>query len=107
MRRQALANPAEVAMTKPGIQARQDRLLAHSARLRATVGHQLQPLNVPLACADRGVDALRWLQRKPLLAAGIAAAWVALKPGRGLTRLGRLWGAWSAAQRALRWARGA
>jgi len=105
MQRRTPVNPVEVAMTKPGLQARQDLLLARSAGLRATVGQQLQPLKMPVACVDRGVDALRWLQRKPLLAAAIAAAWVALKPGSALTRWGRLWYAWSAARRVLRWAR--
>ena len=56
------------------------------------------------ACADRGADALRWLRRKPLLAAAIAAAWAVLKRGSALTRLGRFWDAWSAARRVLRWA---
>jgi YqjK-like protein len=104
MQRRALVNPVEMAMTKPFLQARQDLLLTRSAGLRATLGQQLQPLKAPLACVDRGADALRWLQRKPLLAAAIAAAWVALKPGSALTRWGRLWNAWSAARRVLRWA---
>jgi len=88
-------------MAKPGLQAHQDLLLARSAGLRATVGQQLQPLKMPVAFVDRGVDALRWMQRKPLLAAAIAAAWVAIKPGSALIRWGLLWGAWSAARRVL------
>jgi hypothetical protein len=93
-----------MAMTKPFLQARQDLLVARSAGLRTTLGQQLQPMKAPLACADRGADALRWLRRKPLLAAAIAAAWAVLKPGSALTRLGRFWDAWSAARRVLRWA---
>ena len=91
-------------MTQPFLQARQDLWVARSAGVRTTLGQQLLPMKAPLACADRGAYALRWLRRKPLLAAAIAAAWAVIKRGSALTRLGRFWDAWSAARRVLRWA---
>lgn len=72
---------------------RRGELLARIAAQRGQVADVAARWETPLAIADRGVAAARFLRERPLLVAGAAALFVIRRRGMtGLVRLG--WVAW-------------
>lgn len=72
---------------------RRGELLARIAAQRGQVADIAARWETPLAIADRGVAAFRFLRERPLLAAGMGALFVIRRRGMmGLVRLG--WMAW-------------
>lgn len=77
------------------IALRRERLIADTARQRAALQQTAQVWRGPLAVADRGVAALRYLKRHPIWLVGGVAAVVLLYP-RGMQKwLARGWAAYS------------
>ena len=90
---------------------KRQRLQQRSAVLRERLAHQAQSLQPILSLADQAREAGRWLRAHPALVAGVAAAFVVLRPRR-LLRWGlRAWTGWRLLGRArswlARWQRGA
>lgn len=79
---------------------RQQRLLARSELLRASLASQSRVIQRPLALADRVADGLQWIYQRPYWPAAAAIVLLVLKPGRVLTWGGRLWWAWTGLQKA-------
>jgi hypothetical protein len=73
-----------------GLMRRRGELLAKIATQRDQLGEIGKQLQIPLALADRGVAAVRFLRGHPLLTAGVATFVVIRR--RGLA--GLLRGAW-------------
>ncbi len=74
---------------------RQQQLVAQSHALRERLLHEAQPLERPLAFADRMREGARWLVHHPAwLAAAALALPVLLRPGRSLVWGLKLWGGW-------------
>ncbi len=88
-------------------EVRQRLLLARSDALRRTLARELQALEPPLAWADQGLAAARWLRRHPEWPVGAAALLVALRPRRAWRWGRRLFFAWRTGRRLLRWLRAA
>ncbi|MEN6585006.1 MAG: YqjK-like family protein [Sulfuricella sp.] len=78
---------------------RRERLVAKIALQRGELARHAAPLNSVFAVADKGVAALRFLQRHPGLVAGAVGLVVALRPRRALAWLGRGWSLWKLVQR--------
>jgi hypothetical protein len=85
------------------IALKRERLIAQAARQRTAVAQAAQAWRGPLALADRGLVALRYLKQHPLWVVGGVAVVVALRPrgvmkwlGRGLAayKIGRGLRAW-------------
>lgn len=62
-----------------------------AASQRVQLGQCAEGLRSPLALLDRGVNALRFLRRNPLLLGGASALFVALRPFRMGKWLQRGW----------------
>ncbi len=73
---------------------RRGALVAQAAAQRETLGAAFEPWRKPLAIADRGVLAMRFIARHKLLAAGAAAFAVALRPNLALEILRKGWLIW-------------
>ncbi len=78
---------------------RRERLVALAALQRSTFSHNLSPLKTGCAVADKGVMALRYLQRHPALVAGGVALLVALRPRKAFVWLRRGWFTWRMVQK--------
>lgn len=90
--------------TEAELASRQQRLLARSAALRASIAAQAVVLEAPLAVADRVRSAARWAWRERLvLIGGTAVVVVLLRPRRvwKLVRVG--WWAWRRTRRVQAW----
>ncbi|OGS91814.1 MAG: hypothetical protein A2Z95_07845 [Gallionellales bacterium GWA2_60_18] len=75
------------------VMQRRGELLARIAAQRGQVADTAARWQAPLAIADRGVAAIRFLRERPLLVAGVATLFVIRRRGMlGLVRLG--WMAW-------------
>jgi hypothetical protein len=84
------------------IALRRERLIAQAAQQRTTLARTVQTWRRPLALADQGLAALRYLKRHPIWVVGGVAAIVALRP-RGVGKwLGRGLTVW----KTVRWVRG-
>ena len=73
---------------------RKARLMATADEQRAAIGRAAVALAPPLAWADRGLEAVAYVKSRPWLAAGLAAALLAVRPRRALRLAGtafRLW----------------
>lgn len=71
------------------IAVRRERIIAQAASQRGTLAQNVEPWRMPLALADQGITALRYLKRHPGGIVGVAVLLVALRPGRIATWLGR------------------
>lgn len=80
---------------------RRERLVAQAAAQRAALAQNLAPWRAPLALADRGVAALRYVRRHPALLVVATLTIAALRPQRLGRRLGLVWGAWRFGRRLL------
>lgn len=78
---------------------RRERLLAQAALQRVALAQDIEPWRTPLALADRGLDALRYIKRHPALLVGGFALIAVLRPGRAWTWLRRGWLTWQAIHR--------
>lgn len=87
-------------------EVRQRLLLARSDALRRSLASDLRALEQPLAWADQGLAAARWLRRHPGWPVGAAALLVALRPVRAWRWGRRLFFAWRTGRRVLRWLHG-
>lgn len=76
------------------LEARRGQLVARSHALRERLAHEAQPLEHPLALADRVRDGLRWLVAHPQWVVGIVAVPVLLRPRRVLGWALKLWWSW-------------
>lgn len=81
---------------------KRERLLDRSAALRRSIGHDAQALERPLAVADQGRSAWRWLKQHPEVPLGAAALVLLLRPKRAWRVVGRLWWGWRLWQRGRR-----
>jgi hypothetical protein len=81
---------------------RQQRLIFRSAELRHRWAGAATPFRVPLATADRVVDAGRWVQAHPEALLAGAVVLVLLRPRRALRWGFRLWSGWRLWQRVQR-----
>lgn len=68
---------------------RRESLIAQAAAQRSALGWNMEPLRAPLAKADRGLAALRYVRQHPVWLVGGVAALAALRrfrTGKWLTR---------------------
>lgn len=61
------------------IAQRRSHLQALAALQRVQLGQSIERLHTPLSLVDRGVDAIRFVRRNPLLLTGAGALFVALR----------------------------
>ena len=73
---------------------RRERLVAQTAAQRVAVAENIEPWRMPLALADQGLSALRYIRRHPEWIAGVVVLIAALRPGRAGKWLGRGWVTW-------------
>lgn len=83
----------------PPLAERRERLLAQAAQQRATLAHDVEPWRIPLALADQGLNALRYIKRHPVLLIGGVAVLAMLRPDRGWRWLRRGWLTWQVVNR--------
>ena len=81
---------------------RREYLAAQAAAQRIMLAQSLEPWRAPLALADRGVAALRYIRSHPALLLGTAFVIAVLRPGRTARWLGRVWGVWQISRRLFR-----
>lgn len=74
--------------------ARRERLVTRAALQRGEIEQLVAPWKHVFAVADRGVEAVRYLQRHPALVAGAVGLFVALRPRRAIAWFGRGWWVW-------------
>lgn len=73
---------------------RRERLVAQAEAQRMALAHHIEPWRIPLALADQGLVALRFMKRHPIWVAGGVALLAALRPGRVMPWLRRGWVTW-------------
>lgn len=73
---------------------RRERLVAQTAAQRVAVAENIEPWRMPLALADQGLSALRYIRRHPEWIAGVVVLIAALRAGRAGKWLGRGWVTW-------------
>jgi len=73
---------------------RRERLVAQAAAQRMTLAQSIEPWRLPLARADRGLAALRYIKNHPAWIIGGVVLLAALRPGRVGKWLGRGWITW-------------
>ncbi len=73
---------------------RRSHLQALAAAQRADIGRHIERMRAPLALVDRGVDAIRFVRRNPLLLAGASTLFIALRQYGSGKWLRRGWLAW-------------
>jgi YqjK-like protein len=78
---------------------RRERLIAQAGQQRTTLARSVQTWRGPLAIADQGLSALRYLKRNPLWLVGGAAVFVVLRRRSAGKWLRRGWVAWSVVKR--------
>lgn len=83
------------------LQRRREQLLMRSAALRVRSRHEAQALEAPLALADQGLHALRWLRANPEWPLAAIGVWVVLGPRRALRWAMRGWWLWRGARRVM------
>lgn len=77
---------------------RREQIVAVAASQRWTLAQQVEPWRIPLALADQGVTALRYLKRHPEVIIVASLFLAALRPKRIATWLGRGWVSWQLLQ---------
>ena len=78
---------------------KRERLITQAAQQRTTLARSVQTWRGPLALADKGVSALRYLKRNPLWVVGGVAVLVVLRRQSAGKWLRRGWMAWSMVRR--------
>lgn len=78
------------------------KLVAQAASQREELAQAFSNLHKPLALADRGLNALRYLGRHPVLVAGAVTVAVVMRPKRWLLLLENGWLVWRMALAARR-----
>jgi hypothetical protein len=73
---------------------RRERLVTRAAEQRVTLAQNIEPWRIPLALADRGMTALRYIKSHPEWIVGVVVLRAALRPGRVGKWLGRGWVTW-------------
>ncbi len=73
---------------------RREYLVAKASAQRATLAANVEPWRTPLALADQGLSALRYIRRHPEWIAGIAVLFATLRSRRTGKWLGRGWMTW-------------
>jgi hypothetical protein len=76
-------------------------LVARAAAQRAELSQALASWRRPLALADQGLAAARYLRSNPMLLGGVVAFLIALRPWRLVKWLPRGWLTWRLARMAL------
>ena len=74
--------------------ARRARLVAQAEAQRATLAQGMQRWRAPLAIADQGLAAVRYVRSHPVLLVGAGVLLVALRANRAAAWLQRGWVAW-------------
>lgn len=78
---------------------RRERLIAQAAQQRTTLAQSVQAWRVPLALADQGVAALRYLKQHPAWLVGGVGVVVVLRRRNAGKWLRRGWVAWNIVRR--------
>lgn len=78
---------------------RRRQLIAQAAAQRTALAHNVEPWRARLELADRGVAALRYIGRSPVLMVGAALLLAALRPQRARKWLQRGWLVWQIGRR--------
>ena len=73
---------------------RRERLVAQAAAQRMTLAQNIEPWRNPLARADQGLAALRYIRSHPAWIVGGVVLLAVLRPGRIGKWLGRGWVTW-------------
>ena len=73
---------------------RRERLVAQAAVQRMALAQNIEPWRIPLARADQGLAALRFIRRHPALIAGGGVLVAVLRPARIWKWLRRGWVTW-------------
>jgi hypothetical protein len=73
---------------------RRERLVTRAAEQRVVLAQNIEPYRIPLALADRGMNALRYIRHHPEWIIGGVVLLAALRPGRVGKWLGRGWVTW-------------
>lgn len=73
---------------------RRERLVAQAAAQRMTLAQNIEPWRQPLARADQGLAALRYIRSHPAWIVGGVVLLAVLRPGRIGKWLGRGWVTW-------------
>jgi hypothetical protein len=81
------------------IALRRERLIAQAAQQRTALAQSVQPWRTPLALADQGLVALRYLKQHPAWVAGGVAVVVMLRPRAVGKWVGRVWLLWKMVHR--------
>jgi hypothetical protein len=80
---------------------RRERLIAQAAEQRRTLGRDLESWRIPLALADRGLNAVRYVKSHPQWIIGGVVLLAALRPRRVGKWLGRGLVSWQVVHRLL------
>lgn len=80
---------------------RRANLIARVAAQRAALADSVEPWRAPLALADQGVSALRFLKRHPVWIVGSGILLVTFRLGGSMKWLRRAWVTWQVARRLL------
>lgn len=78
---------------------RRERLVAQAAAQRRTLALDIEPWRIPLALADQGLTALRYIKRHPEWIIGGIVLLAALRPRHVGKWLGRGWVSWQLVHR--------
>jgi len=81
---------------------RREHLVAQAAAQRTALAQNIEPWRAPLALADRGVAALRYIRRHPALLVGATFMIAALRQKRAARGLSRAWVVWRLGRRLFR-----
>lgn len=81
------------------IAQRRSHLQTLAALQRVELGQSIERLRAPLLVVDRGVDAIRFVRRNPLLLAGAGALFVALRQYGAGKWMRRGWVVWQLVRR--------
>lgn len=78
--------------------ARREQFIAQAAAQRMALAHSIEPWRVPLALADQGLAAVRFIKSHPAWLVSGAVLLAALRPGRVGKWLRRGWVTWQIVQ---------
>lgn len=73
---------------------RRERLVVQASVQRRTLAQDIEPWRIPLALADQGMTALRYIRSHPEWIIGVVLLLAVLRPRRVGTWLGRGWASW-------------
>lgn len=82
---------------------RRERLVAQAAAQRMTLAQSIEPWRTPLARADQGLAALRYIKSHPAWIVGGVVLLAALRPNRIGKWLGRGWVTWQMMRKLRGW----